>query len=138
MFKASLEKKLKAIFGVSKVTFNAPSDAFEQDCIFIELEGAPLISTGGGSAKAQERAKVTGSIVMFSQDNKLPYGFFNKRLEQASATDKAGLAFYNLDQDVASSPARIQNIHERRCRFVFFYKGEYDPNQGELDEVVFT
>ncbi len=131
MFRKDLERRLKLIFGFKKVTFSAPSDGsegtFEQDTCFVELEDCKS-NAGFGQATA----KVQGTIRTFTQDDKMPYGFFNKKIQQANAELTASLFFYETDTNVASSPARIQNIHERRMRFVFLYSEQYDPNQGEL------
>lgn len=130
MFRKDLENRLKSIFGVTKVTFNAYSEDFEQDCIFVEVrECANRMSN---IDKGKETARVTGSIVMFSKDNALPFGFFSKKIEQAKDELSKDLYFFNIDTDAVASPARIQNIHERRCDFVFLYSAQYDPNKGEL------
>lgn len=83
----------------------------------------------------RETSTVTGSIVVFSQDNALPFGFFNKKIEQADKEFTNGLCFMNMDVDVITSPARIQNIHERRCDFIFLYDSQYDPNRGEMNQL---
>lgn len=130
MFKADLARRLKLIFGVSKVTFNAPDmDAPEQDCIFVEVVEA--VCRMSGKDDGLQTAKVTGNIIMFSQAEKLPYGFFAKRVEQANF----GLTknfFFEKEIDVLNSPARLINISERRITFLFLYDAQYDPNRGEL------
>lgn len=132
MFRKDLERRFKLIFGFKKVTFSSPSDdptigTFEQDSCFVEVSDCKS-NTGFGRAQA----KVEGTLRTFTQDDKMPYGFFNKAIQQASAELKAQLFFYEVDTNVASSPARIQNIHERRTRFVFLYSEQYDPDQGEI------
>lgn len=125
-----MHDKLKAIFGVKKVTFDEPGATFEQDCIFIEILSAPA-RTGEGRAVA----KVTGNLVMFSQHSKLPFGFFNKKIQQADAKDTRDFFFYDMDVELQNSQARYQNIAERRCSFVYLYSAQYDPNQGELNSL---
>lgn len=132
MFRKDLERRLKSIFGVKKVTFSSPADessigTFEQDTIFVEISDCKSSASFGTA-----RAKVEGTIRTFTQDDKMPYGFFTKQIQQADRELTAPLFFYELDTNVASSPARIQNIHERRTRFVFLYSEQYDPNQGEM------
>lgn len=128
MFRAKLETELKEIFGVAKVTFDFPGgETFEQDCFFIDTDEVQT-SIGGGEA----RAVVRGTITTFSQKNKLPYGFFNKRLLQAKAELTQNFFFFDIDIDVATSPARLINISERRTRFVYLYKDQYDPKQGSI------
>ncbi len=133
MFKAEMTKKLKGIFGVSKVTFDEPGDSFEQDCIFVEVQEC-FSNTGQGRASA----KVAGALVMFSQNEKLPFGFFNKRLQNAKAELTKDFFFFDIDVDAKNSPARLQNISERRASFVYLYSAQYDPNQGEMTSLVLT
>lgn len=133
MFRAELTAKLKGIFGVAKVTFDEPGESYEQDCIFVQLLDTPKFNTGQGKATA----KVVGAIVMYSERNKLPYGFFNRKIEQAEKALKEGFFFYQIDVDAANSPARLLNISERRTSFVYLYSAQYDPNQGEMTQVNF-
>jgi hypothetical protein len=128
VFNKSLQSKLERIFGFKKTTFDAPSDSYEQDTLFIEVEKASSRIFDGLAL-----CKVDGTLIVYSQANKLPFGYFNKALSKAAAQDVKDFFFYDVDVDVASSPARLQNIHERRIRFVFFYKEQYDPNKGQLN-----
>ncbi len=134
MFRKDLERRLKGIFGFKKVTFSSPSDdadgTFEQDTMFVEVSDCNA-NTSFGNA----RAKIEGTIRTFTQDDKMPYGYLNKKIQQASADLTDPLFFYDIDTNVASSPARLQNIHERRTRFVFLYRDQYDPDQGELTSI---
>lgn len=132
MFRKELEEKLKAIFGVKKVTFDEPGESYEQDCIFVEVLESQA-NTGQGKATA----KVTGAIVMYSQRNKLAYGFFNKRLQNADPALTKPFFFFDIDVEAQNSPARLQNISERRASFVYLYSAQYDPNQGQLTSVDF-
>ena len=131
MFKKEMQEKLKAIFGVSKVTFDEPGDSFEQDCIFVEIEKC-VSSTGEGLATS----KVSGNIVMFSEHGKLPFGFFNKRIQQSDSVHTAPFFFFDMDVETQNSQARFVNVAERRVSFVYLYSGQYDPNQGEMTSVV--
>lgn len=130
MFRKELEEKLSKIFGFRKTTFEAPSDAFEQDTLFIEIDTARTRPSQG-----RIFSKVTGQLVVFSQDNKHTYGYLNKRIEQAPIEVKKNLFFYNVDTNVESSPARLINISERRTGFQYLYSADYDPNLGELTDL---
>lgn len=136
MFKNNLQKRFERIFGFSKVTFLAPDyEAPEQDTLFIEITAVkPRMSTGNGG---RETATVNGAAIVFSQDNRLPFGFFAKRVEQANVDDTKDL-FFQTEEDLAASPARLQNIHERRVPFVFLYDSQYDPDRGELTDLEFS
>lgn len=106
MFKKSLQAKLERIFQFKKTTFDASSDSFEQDTLFIEIEKAtPRISEGVAYCKAE------GTLIVYSQANKLPFGYFNKALERADADDVRDLFFFDIDTDMPGSSSRIQNIH---------------------------
>ncbi len=132
MFRADLSARLHRIFELSRVTFDAPSDAYEQDVLFIEIQDAET-----RTAQGKAIAKVSGSIVMYSQRDKLPYGFFIKKIAHAEASDTKPFYFYDTDTDALNSPARLINISERRCRFIFLYDEQYDPNQGQLTSIEF-
>ncbi len=128
MFRSDLERRLKSIFGFSKVSFDAPSDAYEQDTLFIEIEQCK----SNTSAKGIASAYVAGHFTTFSQVGKMPYGFYNKKIKEADAELTRAIFIFDADQNVLSSNARFQNVEERRTRFVFLYSAQYDPNQGSL------
>lgn len=127
MFQAELKKRFEKIFGFKKTTYDAPSDSFEQDTLFIEITDCKTRPSEG-----KVYARVTGQLVAFSQNERLPYGFFSKRIEKAKHELTKDLFFYDVDRNVVSSPARLQNISERRTSFQFFFTAQYDPNLGEL------
>lgn len=129
MFRKELKRRFELIFGVKKTTFDAPSESYEQDTLFISIENAKT-SVGSNT----QRAYVNGAITLFSQDDRLPYGFFKKRIEQADKSLTKQL-FFETEIDDNQSPARLVNIHERRCNFVFLYDSQYDPSQGALTDL---
>lgn len=130
MFKNELQRRLSEIFDVVKTTFSAPSESFEQDTLFINITKSTsrMSDMNGG----RQTAKVEGTITMYSQDNRLPFGFFNKRIGRADSSLTKDLFFYDIDVDVEGSLARLQNIHERRVGFIFLYDSQYDPDRGSL------
>lgn len=133
MFRKDLSDRLEAIFGFRKTTYQAPSDQFEQDTLFIQIDECHSRATEGTAT-----SKVMGTLTVYTQHDKMPFGFFNKRIQQADAETVKPLFFFEIEQDIANSPARIQNISERRTRFQFLYSEQYDPNQGVLNELEFT
>lgn len=134
MFRSDLKRRLDKIFQFRKTTFDDYSDEFEQDTLFIEVElSRPKISGKDGGLQT---ARVVGSLVVFSQDNKLPFGYMAKQIEKADPALKANLHFYDIDSDRPDSQARLQNIHERRTSFVFLYDSQYDPDKGEITSLV--
>lgn len=129
MFRSDLKRRLEGIFGM-EATFDEASDEFEQDKIFIEVEVSR--SRVSGAKGGLETARVVGTMVVYSQANKLPFGFFAKKVSQAKAELTKPLFFYDFDVDLPDSPARLVNIHERRTSFVFLYDSQYDPSKGSL------
>lgn len=132
MFRKDLMRRLETIFE-TPITLDAPSDDYEQDKIFVEITYArPRISNANGG---REIARVVGSLIMFSQGDRLTYGFFSKQIEKSAGAVRAPLFFYDIDVDDPASPARLMNIHERRVSFVFLYDSQFDPDKGSLTEL---
>ncbi len=130
MFRADLQARFERIFGIAKTTYDAPdADTLEQDCLFIEI--LDCRSRMSGAQGGRQTAKVNGAVIVFSQADRLPFGFFAKRIEQAALDDTRNLIF-DRETDVANSPARILNLHERRLGFTFLYDSQYDPSRGSL------
>src|SRR6478735_162475 len=126
-----MAEKLSQIFGFKKTTFSTPSPdtngSYEQDILFVQVEQARS-RAGDGVATA----KVMGTFIVFTQMDKMPFGYFNKRVEQADASLTKDFFFFDIDLNPVSSPAKLQNITERRVKFVYLYKAQYDPEQGEM------
>lgn len=133
MFRAELERKLKSIFGMSKVTFDAPGETLEQNCLFIEIQEAPSKVVGD-----RILSKVQGSIFIFAQQSVLPFGFFTKRVASARHDDKKDLFFSDWDTSALNIQARQQNLAELRTSFVYLHSAQHDPNKGELSGVEWT
>ena len=133
MFRKDLESKLSEIFGVKKVTFDAFSESYAQDTLFVEVQDV----SNQRASKGRASAKVTGQLVIFTQDNKMPYGFFSKRLSTAPLSASKDLFFFDMDREALNSPARLQNISERRASFVFLFSTAYNPSKGEITSVEF-
>ena len=130
MFRTELQEKLKAIFGFKKVSFDSPGESYEQDTLFVDIQDC---SSNAGHGKVT--AKVQGSLTVYSERNKLPFGFFQKKIGQAKLELTENFFFFNFDRDIATSPARIVNISERRTEFVFLFSSQYDPDHGQLTEL---
>lgn len=134
MFRDEMASTLSKIFGFKKVTFDAPavssSGTFEQETLFIELSEPNMRVTNGKAF-----GKIIGSLVVFAQVDKMPYGYFAKRIQQADKSLTKPFFFYDIDLNPVSSPARFQNITERRVRFVYLYSAQYDPSHGSLTSI---
>lgn len=126
MFEAELKEKLQRIFGVRKATYEQPSEAKEQEVIFISIETATSkVTQGLGVAMAQ------GSFSIFASSEKMPFGYINKRINLAANSDTKDFVFYNIDEN----QKYFGNLVERKSSFTFFYRGDYDPNQGDLTSI---
>lgn len=128
MFEASLKNKFKAIFEIKKVTFDDPGDAQEQECLFIEIENARNVIK-------DDRAKsmVTGSCVLFGNNEKIPFGFFSKKIKEADPALTKDLFFYDIEQNTRT----YRNIVMRGFSFIYFFDTQYDPDQGTINAVEF-
>lgn len=126
MFEKQLASKLKKIFKVKKVTYDAPSESNEQECIFVNV-----VSSKNTIKDGKEIAKVEGVLTMFGSADKMPFAFFSKAIYQADSEDTKDLFFYEVDRNVLD----VQNIVQRTCAFVYFYSGQYDPDLGTITSV---
>lgn len=128
MFKEFLKESLKKIFQLSKVTYDLPGESREQECLFVDVQSAR-----NSIGKKKECSIVRGTIILYGSSDKIPFGFFSKKINQADAELTSNLCFYNMDENTRT----IQNIVERRCNFIFLYSNEYDPEGGSLTSLDF-
>jgi len=123
VFRNTLKELLKDIFEIPKVSYDLPGESKEQGCIFVSIDSAQ-----NSVKKGKECSIVRGSISIYSNGDKLPFGFFSKKINQAQPALTQGLFFYNMDENNKI----FQNIVERKCNFIFLYSNEYDPEGGSL------
>ena len=126
MFEDSLKQKFRQIFGIKKVTFDMPSDSQEQECLFIEIETA----TNRFKNKTV-LSKVEGTLTMFCQVDKVPFGFFSKKIEMAKNDLTKDLFFYGFED----SKGTFQNIDMRTVKFIYLFDSQYNPEMGTLVKV---
>lgn len=126
----SLNDKLKRIFGVPRVTFNLEqADAMEQETLFVQLQNNKA-SFGEGI----ERARVSGSAFIYAQQKKFPLNYLMKRIKNAAAADVRDLVFLDIEEtDVV-----FQNLVQRSFTFIYFFTGQYDPDNGIIETIEFT
>jgi hypothetical protein len=129
VFEKSLALKFQKIFGLAKVTYDRPGESQEQEGLFISITEAK-----NRIIDAREIARVTGTLHVFANSDKLPYGYFSKAIAEASADDKRGLFFYDGEENIGT----FRNICERKISFIFLYDSQYDPAIGELNAVNLT
>lgn len=129
MFEVELEEKLMTIFGVKKVSFAEPGESKEQECLFVQVENALNCIKDGRAI-----SKVTGNAVLFGNADKIPFGFFSKRITQSDPSHTKDLFFF----DIEANTLIYQNIIQRGFSFVYFYSAQYDPEQGTITSVDIT
>lgn len=126
MFEQELADKFKRIFGLKKVTYDRPGETQEQECLFIEVE------TSNNSIKdGRAIGRVTGKATLFGPSDKIPFGFFSKRIRNADPDDTHDLFF----SDFETNTRLYQNKVQRDFSFVYFFNSQYDPETGSIDEV---
>lgn len=126
MFEKKLTQQLTNIFGFDKVTFDRPGESQEQEAVFIEVETANCKIKDG-----KQIAKVTGKLHVFASLDKLPYGYFTKRIAEAKADDVKGLFFFNFEENRGT----YRNITERSMSFLYLFDSQYDPAIGIINQV---
>ena len=133
MFEESLKSKLKRIFDLDKATFNAHgdladlhSDSKEQECLFIKIEKSNCAKKDGKFV-----AEVKGTISVFCNSEKLPFGYLTKKIVEAKPEDTKDLFFHDFEDN----NNLFQNICERTMKFIYLFEAQYDPNIGTLNEL---
>lgn len=129
MFEKALTEKFQKIFGLKKVRFDLPAEeAPEQECLFIQVD-QPNVTVKSKSA----RARVVGQATVFGSADKIPFGFFAKRIAKADAELTKDLYFFEVEQNTR----QFVNIVQRSFSFVFFFNSQYDPEVGTIESVNF-
>lgn len=126
MFEKALEENLRGIFHVKKITFDAPSESNEQDVLFVQIAVSNSTIKDGAQI-----ARVTGTLQMFSQNTKLPYGFFAKKLKEAKVSWTKPFFFFDFEEN----SNRYRDICERTASFVYFFNSQYDPDLGTINSI---
>lgn len=129
MFKKAMSTSLQNIFDLEKVSFDTPSDSKEQDCIFVEIQSSKNQIKDG-----TEVAKVMGKLVVFANMDKLPYGYFSKKIKAANASDTKPFYFYDFEE----SSGVFLNIIQMSLSFVYFFNSQYDPAMGTITSINIT
>lgn len=126
----SLSQKLKNIFGVPRVTFDLENaDAMEQETLFVQLQQNKS-SFGDGV----ERAKVSGTAFIYAQQKKFPLNFMAKRIKNAEPEDVKPFFFTDLEE----TDLVFQNLVRRSFSFIYYFSGQYDPDNGMIEEIDFN
>lgn len=129
MFEKELADKMKAIFAVKDVTYDAPGDSREQEKLFIEIEEPHFRFTD-----KKARAMVTGKGTMFGRNDALTFGFFSQAIAKADNALTKDLIF----RDFETNTNRFRDIVERGFSFTYFFSTQHDPAVGNMAGVDIT
>lgn len=133
MFETALIEKFNRIFDMkvsldlSKIKFSDVGYSGEQDCIFVEVNSSyNQISTG------RARAKIVATAKVFANADKLPFGYFSKKLAAAKVGDLNDIFFYNFEDN----SNLFLNVVQRTFSFVYFFDSQYNPALGTINPVL--
>lgn len=129
MFEKQLEETFKRIFDIEKVSYDQPGESAEQNCLFIEIE-----SSRNNPKDGRFVARITGNAVLIGPNDKLPFGFFSKKIDEADPADTKDLFFFDFE----ANTRRYRNLVQRGFSFVYFFDGQYDPDLGTITSVTIT
>lgn len=127
MFENKLKSDLEKIFLV-EATYDQPSEKREQGKLFITLDDSHNTIREG-----EQIARAYGSAVIFGTNDKIPFGFFSKAIQNADRTITKNFFFHEFE----SNTKTFQNLVQRGFSFVYFFHGQYDPDQGSITTIEF-
>lgn len=126
MFEKSLQEKLARIFDITKVSFDAPGEEEEQECIFVEISNSKCRARDGEAS-----FEVRGKITIKASHQKLPFGLFARKIQIADLVDTKDFFFYEIEENAKL----YQNLVRRSCSFVYFYNGPLNPDLENIESV---
>lgn len=126
MFEKTLKDNLKKIFDLPRVTFDQPGESQEQDTLFVSVE-----SSKNSIRDKRQIARVQGRLRVFTQNDKIPFGFLSKRIQEADPALTLPFFFFEFEEN---QPV-YQNLVERSVGFVFFFDSQYDPEIGSMNSI---
>lgn len=129
LIETALGDLLKEIFNCKKVSFDDPGIMQEQECLFINVTNSPVWYVDG-----EMNSKVTGELMIYGNNRKLPLGFYSEKINNAAADLKKNFFFNQIDENTKT----FQNIVQRGCSFVYFFNDQYDPDIGTITDITFT
>lgn len=118
MYEATLLETFRRIFDFKRATYDLPSESQEQETLFVEIKTSDNRCTDG-----RFLARVTGQIVVFCNVEKLPYGYFGKKIAEASASDTANLFFFDMEQNAGT----FASISQRSLSFIYLFDSQHNP-----------
>ncbi len=124
-----MQEQLKRILDLDKVTFDIPGESQEQEAAFIQVETAQT-----RLVDKRQIARVTGTLRIFANSEKMPYGYLSKQLAKAASSDTRSWTFHKFDENRGT----YRNIVERLATFTYLFDSQFDPSLGTITSVDFT
>ncbi len=129
MIEQSLKESLQAIFDFKKTSFDAPSDtAAEQECLFIEMD-----KIHSDVKDNIIKGKVEGKLSVIAQSDKLPATYFQEKIQAADNALTKDLFFHEFTNQVTEV-----NLVKRGASFVYFFAGQYNPHNDNIESIEIT
>lgn len=72
-----------------------------------------------------------GRLTIFSQNDKITYGFFMKKINEAKPDWTKPFFFFDFEEN----SRLIGNVCERTVGFEYFFNGQYDPDLGNINSI---
>jgi hypothetical protein len=129
MDKDDFKKRIARIFGIDQVTFNAPGETLEQEKVFVRINQVKSHYKDGTWI-----SRATGDLLFYANMDKLPFGYFQRKIAEADPLDSKDFFFFDLEQ---SQPI-FQNIGEFSLSFIYFFNGQYHPDKGIIQSIVIS
>ncbi len=126
VFEFSLQTKLKNIFDMTKVSFDEPGESDEQECIFIDVSNAKQSIKDG-----RAYFKVSGKCHIVAPHDKLPFGFFHRKIKLADLADSKDFFFFDIEE----SAKMHLNLVKRSFSFVYFFNTQLNPVDGTIESI---
>lgn len=111
---------------MQKVTFARPGESQEQEGVFIAVERSLC-----RMKDARQTARVEGTLHVFAQADKMPFGYLSKCIASADPADTFGFFFRDFEENVGT----FQNLCEKKVGFNYLFDSQYDPAIGTITEV---
>jgi hypothetical protein len=130
MVEKALREALNRIFQFPDITYNAPAEETpEQDKLFLKID-KPNASIKDGV----EIYRIEGQAFIYTLRDRYNLGYIPKRIRHADLADTNKFYFYEIEENLPV----YQNLVRRSFSFVYFFSGDYDPNNGTITSIDYT
>lgn len=126
MFKSTLEAKLKKVFGINQIIFDAFQLGKEQEALFVDIDNAKDYTTEGNIDML-----VLGRLSISGPTGKFKYGWVRKKFETANKTDTADL-FLGRDELPIKFMQNNNEFIKYEVEFVYRFKESFNPKSDKI------